>query len=139
VLRPDTLACLCALVVLGAACASSKPVLYPNAKLEQVGDGASKHDIDECMELAKNADLEKNKNVEVAKRTGTGAAIGAVTGAVVGAILGVPGTGAAAGAAGGGISGFFSGLFSTKEQPQVYKNYVDTCLRERGYQPVGWK
>ena len=60
-------------------------------------------------------------------------------GAAVGAVTGRPGTGAAAGAAGGGVGGFFRGIFGSSEPDPVYKRYVETCLRERGYQPIGWK
>jgi hypothetical protein len=129
------LACLC----LVQGCASPRPVLYPNAHLAQVGAEASQEDIDACIELAENADLGKNRAAETAKSTGIGAGIGAAIGAATGAIFGRPGTGAAAGAAGGGIRGFFRGIFGGGEPAPVFKNYVDTCLRERGYKPVGWK
>jgi len=129
---------LCSLFLV-QGCASPRPVLYPNNHLEDVGPEASQADIDSCIELAEAADLGKNQAAETAKSTGIGAGIGAAIGAATGAIFGRPGTGAAAGAAGGGIRGFFRGIFGGSEPPQVYKNYVDTCLRERGYKPIGWK
>ena len=127
------------LLCLLVGCASPRPVLYPNEHLEAVGTEASEQDVEACMEMAKNAELEKNRAAETAKTTATGAAVGAVAGVAVGAITGSPGTGAAVGAAGGGIGGFFRGIFGSREPTSVYKGFVDTCLRERGYQPVGWK
>jgi hypothetical protein len=127
------------LLVLAVGCASPRPVLYPNEHLESVGADASQEDIDACIEMAEAADLGKNTATETAKSTGVGAGIGGLIGAAVGAIFGRPGTGAAAGAASGGIRGFFRGIFGGGDPAPVYKNYVDTCLRERGYKPVGWK
>jgi len=35
--------------------------------------------------------------------------------------------------------GRLRGLFKAREPSPVYKNFVDRCLRERGYEPIGWK
>ena len=68
-----------------------------------------------------------------------GGAIGGATGAVGGAILGRPGTGAALGAATGATAGLMRSLFRRDEPSQAYRGFVDRCLRERGYDPVGWE
>ncbi len=134
------LSVLCvALVGLAAGCATKRPVLYPNSHLQQVGEAASKRDIDECMQLASSADLEKSKAGETAKSTATGAAVGGAAGAAGGAIMGSAGRGAGAGAAVGAVGGLARGLFSASEPDPLYKSYVNTCLRERGYQTIGWK
>ena len=68
--------------------------------------------------------------------------MGAATGAVGGAIAGNPGEGAAIGAASGATAGLLSGVFdswSAREVDPVYANFVDRCLRDRGYEPIGWK
>jgi hypothetical protein len=44
------------------------------------------------------------------------------------------GVGAAAGAAAGGTEKAFD-----RELDPVQKQYVDQCLRDRGYQSIGWK
>ena len=126
------------LLLLGVACAK-RPVLYPNQHLEEVGAAASKQDIDDCMELARSADLDKNQAADAAKKTGAGAAVGAAGGPVGGAISGGVGRGAAIGAGVGAVGGFFSWLFGSGEPDPVFVRYVDTCLAERGYQPIGWK
>jgi hypothetical protein len=131
-----------ALILVGslAACAGPRPVLYPNAHLEAVGQQVAQRDIEECMALADEADLESSEAAEAAKRTAGGAAVGSATGAVGGAISGSgAGMGAAVGAGVGAVGGFFSWLFRSKQPEPVYVNYVNICLAERGYQLVGWK
>ena len=121
-------------------CAGPRPVLYPNAHLEEVGVEASKRDIEECMQLADEADLDSSKSAEVAKKTAGGAAVGTATGAVGGAIGGGgAGRGALIGLGVGAVGGFFAGLFGARDPEPVYVNYVNLCLSERGYQTVGWK
>jgi hypothetical protein len=138
--RAGLLAALLApLCFFASACATKRPVLYPNAKLEAVGESVAKSDIDACLELAASADLEKSKSAETAKSTATGAAVGGAAGAAGGAIMGSAGRGAGAGAAVGAVGGLARGLFSSSEPDPLFKNYVDICLRERGYQTIGWK
>jgi OmpA family protein len=79
---------------------------------------------------------------DVAGSTAIGAGTGAAIGAVGGAVTGNAGEGAAVGAATGGTAGLLSGIFGAfrSSQPDpVYANFVDRCLRERGYDPIGWK
>ena len=47
--------------------------------------------------------------------------------------------GAMIGLATGSIVGFFSWMFGASEPDPLFARYVDTCLAERGYQPIGWK
>lgn len=122
-----------------AACATKKPVLYPNAHLQQVGADQSQRDIDECIELAKAADLESSKAAEAAKSGAIGAGVGGAAGAAGGAIAGSAARGAGAGAAVGAIVGVSRGLFRARDPDPLLVNYVDMCLGERGYRIVGWK
>ena len=133
-------------VFLLAGCASQRPVLYPNQQLNRVGSSVANRDIDECMHQAEvyvSSDGRAGRIAEgVATESGTSAAVGAAAGGVGGAIVGRAGTGAAVGAAGGGAAGATRGLIhglSRKENPSpVYKNFVNRCLREKGYEPIGW-
>jgi outer membrane lipoprotein SlyB len=128
------------LILLLVACASPKPVLYPNAHLEEVGEKVSQQDIEACLALADAADLESNQAAEAAKHTAGGAAVGTATGAVGGAIGGGgAGRGALVGLGVGSVAGFFSWMFGSRKPEPVYVNYVNICLNERGYQLVGWK
>ena len=132
-----------ALVVLAcaasAACASERPVLYPNQHYRDVGIEVSQADIHACMAMAEAAVGDKNDASDTAGRTAVGAGAGAAVGAVGGAISGGARTGAAVGAATGGTAGLLSGLWGTRDHDPIYMAYVDTCLREKGYQPIGWR
>ena len=119
------------------ACASSSPILYPNSHLEAVGQGQADADIAECRQLAEEH-VSSNKGKNVATSTGVGAGVGAATGAVGGAVLGHPGLGAGAGAAAGATGGLLRGLFRSSQPSATYKNFVNHCLKKRGYEPVGW-
>ena len=46
----------------------------------------------------------------------------------------------AAGAAGGVAAGIVRSLFAGRDNSPtpVYRNYVNRCLADQGYQPVGW-
>lgn len=146
--RPGTAAWLLAVSFL-AGCSSPKPILYPNAHLQEVGETVAEEEIELCQEAAEDAGAKPKSGQagDTATRTATGAAMGsaagAAGGAVGGAIRGNPGrgamTGAAAGAAGGATRGLLRSLFSRRQPSQVYKQYVSRCLRERGYDVVGWK
>lgn len=129
-----------------AGCSARRPVLYPNEQYNKVGDPTAQHDIDECLSRAEQYIKSGGQTGQTARqvggRTAVGAGVGAATGAVGGAIAGNPGEGAAIGAASGATAGLLSGIFdswSSKEVDPVYANFVDRCLRERGYEPIGWK
>ena len=124
---------------VAAACAAKRPVLYPNAYYRQVGVEVSQTDIEDCMSLAKTGVGDQNAAASTAGRSAVGAGAGAAVGAVGGAITGNAGTGAAVGAATGATGGLLSGLWGARDHDPTYMAYVDTCLRERGYQPIGWK
>ena len=126
--------------LLAAGCASPEPVLYPNAHLEAVGQAEAERDIEDCQARAEayGASAKDDKGAKVAGSTAAGGGAGAATGAVGGAVLGTPGTGAAVGAATGATAGLVRGLFKPREPSQVHKRFVEKCLRDRGYEPIGW-
>jgi len=131
---------LLSFVLLAAACAS-KPILYPNAHYQEVGEDAADRDIEQCRELAKDAGAtaSQGKAGQVVGSTAAGGAIGSASGAVGGAILGHPGRGAMVGAASGATAGFLRGLFRRSPPSNAYKQFVNRCLKERGYDPMGWE
>ncbi|MBI2458684.1 MAG: cell envelope biogenesis protein OmpA [candidate division NC10 bacterium] len=129
-----------ALVLVGtlSGCASHSPVLYPNAHLARVGPAQAERDIAECKESADQF-VKSGAAGTVAGSTAVGAGAGAAVGAAGGAVRGQAGTGAAVGAATGATGGFLRGLFKASEPSPLYKNFVERCLHERGYEPVGWE
>lgn len=123
------------------ACAGPKPILYPNDHLQVVGEEAAKQDIAECMEMAEAAGAtpEEGKGGQVAGSTVAGGAVGAASGAVGGAVVGAAGRGSAIGAASGATAGLLRGIFSRRQPSRAYTAFVDRCLQDRGYEPVGWE
>ncbi len=124
-----------------AACAAPKPILYPNAHLKAVGQGAAQQDITECRELAAAAGAtpEQGKGRKTAESTVVGGAVGGAAGAVGGAVVGAAGRGSAIGAATGATAGLIRGLFRRPTPSKAYMAFVNRCLKERGYEPVGWE
>jgi hypothetical protein len=120
-------------------CAEKRPVLYPNDRLKQVGNEAAQRDVDECIRYAHQSGADPDKGTEIAKDTAGGAAMGGAVGAATGAVLGNLGRGTAAGAAGGAAAGLVKGIFDSSDPDPVFKNFVDRCLREKGYESIGWK
>lgn len=98
-------------------------------------------DIEECREMAKNAGAppSQGKSGRVAGSTAVGGTIGPAAGAVGGAVVDHAGRGAMVGAASGATAGFLRGLFRRSPPSIAYKQFVQRCLKERGYDPVGWE
>jgi outer membrane lipoprotein SlyB len=118
---------LFAACVLAVGCAGTpNPVLYPNAHLKQVGQAAADRDVAECRQLARQA--------------AGGAAIGGASAGAWGLVRGNDAGGRAlAGAAAGAAAGTVRGAMKSSETSPVYKNFVQRCLRERGYDVIGWQ
>ncbi len=126
-------------VLLATGCATNqKPVLYPNAHLKNVGDATAQRDIGECIQLAENSGVSKSNN-QVVKSGAQGAAVGGAA-AAVGTLIrgGSVAEGAAAGAAVGGTAGAVHGAFRNDSNP-TYRNFVQRCLHDRGYDVIGWQ
>jgi outer membrane lipoprotein SlyB len=128
-----------AVMVSSLACAAKRPVLYPNAQLQAVGTAAAQQDIDDCLQKAAAAGYTSGSGGNVAGATAVGAATGAVVGAAVGAVAGRAGTGAAMGAAGGGTGGLIRGIFGSRNLDPVQRRFVDQCLKDKGYEVIGWQ
>ncbi len=126
--------------LLLAGCASAQaPVLYPNAKLKEVGKEQAERDIEACRTLADEY-VKSTAGKDIAKGAAVGGVAGAAVGAVGGAVSGRgAGVGAAVGAATGATAGAAHGAIKQTGPSPVYKRYVDRCLHERGYDVLGWQ
>ena len=128
------------LVVALAACGPKRPVFYPNAHFEWVGKAQAEADADLCMAQAREYGVQDGSGQKVGGRAVKGAAVGAATSAVVSAVLGGNvGRAAGAGAAGGATAGAVSGAFDASDPDAVFKNFVNRCLQEKGYDVIGWQ
>jgi len=130
---------LVGVVASSLACAAKRPVLSPNARLQAGGNAAAQQDIDDCLQKAAAAGYTSHPEGKVAGSTAVGAAAGAAVGAALGAVAGRAGAGAAMGAAGGGTGGLIRGLFRPRDLDPVQQRWVDQCLKEKGYEVIGWQ
>ncbi len=126
------------LIITLGGCAGPKPILYPNEHFQNVGSAQAERDIELCVQLAEQY-IAANPSATVAGSTAVGAAVGGATGAAGGAIRGGIGIWAAVGAAMGATYGFIRGLFQASEPPPAQKAFVVRCLKERGYETIGWE
>ncbi len=129
---------LCIAVI--SSCTSKRPAAYPNEKLKRDGQAQFQADIDECVQLANDHGVINKQAGKIAKETARDGVAGAAAGAVISAITGGNvGQSAAAGAAGGGVIGLIRGLFDSGEPTPVFRQYIDKCLRDKGYEVIGWQ
>ncbi len=126
------------LLVAGCAGKSQGPVLYPNQHLKAVGEERAQADIADCSRLAE-AYVKANPNAKVVKGVIVGGAGGAAVGAAVGAVTGGLGRGALVGGVAGATAGLVRGAYKSSKPTPVYKAFVNRCLTERGYEPIGWE
>lgn len=133
---------LAACAATGPSSPSARPVLYPNATLNRVGEARGRAEAEACMARAQSAGLTPDEqNNETARRAGQGAATGGVA-AAVGALVtgrGVDGAvrSGAAGAAVGGSAGAVSGAMRQKAS-STYRYFVQRCMSEKGFEVIGW-
>ena len=132
---------LIATLALTGCASTKKPILYPNSHLNMVGQQQADVDINACMRAAEVSGANSGKGEDLAKSTAKAGAVGGATGAVVGALSSSSdlGRGAAIGSAGAATATLVSGAFDTSEPTQVYIRFVEICLREKGYQTIGWR
>ncbi len=136
--RLFTLILFAAITVSG--CGSSKrPVLYPNAHLQAVGQAQAQRDIDYCMQFAATSGVSRHKDGEIAKKTVTGSAMGAAGAGTAALILGRNADHILAGAAGGAAAGMVKGGVDSTDMNPTFQRFVGRCLRERGYEVIGWE
>ncbi len=130
---------LIGITVFLSACAKKRPVLYPNTTYKAAGETVAQSDIDDCIQMAADHGHATDAGKNVATSTVKGAAVGAAVGGAVGAVTGRPGRGLAAGAAGGGAGGLARGAMKSGDPDQIERRFVEQCLRDKGYQVIGWK
>jgi len=130
-----------ALISMLAACSSGpkRPVLYPDAHHDAVGATQANQDIDQCLEKARAGGVPETKDGEVGKRATQGAVIGGVGAGAWGLVRGSAGGRALAGAAAGAAAGTASGAFASTESNPTFRRFVERCLRDQGYDVIGWK
>jgi hypothetical protein len=88
--------------------------------------------------VADSSGLPRAKN-QVLRHGVEGTAVGAAAGSTGSLVSsGNVGAGAAAGAAIGAAAGSVHGAFRNDANP-TYRNFVQRCLQDRGYDVIGWR
>ena len=64
--------------------------------------------------------------------------LGSLISSVGGAIAGDAGAGAAMGAGMGAAAGLVKGVFDASKPSANYKQFVNRCLNQKGYEVYGW-
>lgn len=127
----------------GSRSPDARPVLYPNAAYKEFGDAHAQDEIDLCIAASGRAGLTPDeKDNAVGHSAAKGAAV-VGTAATVGALIRGRSmdravTSGVRGAAVGGAAGAVAGSFQEKPN-MTYRNFVQRCLREKGFDVIGWQ
>ena len=140
----QVMAVLVGVLLLLSGCSSmgmgpKSPDFYPNDQFRRAGSMQADADARECMAMADQYVREPNKYADMAKQGVIGGAVGAGTGAIGGVIMkDSVGRATAAGAAIGGILGVLNSAKDMNEHSPSYQKFVEACLRQKGYEIIGW-
>jgi hypothetical protein len=127
-------------ILAACAAAEKRPVLYPNARMQQVGEAQARRDVDQCIANAGRAGASGAGAGPIARGAAEGAAVGGATAAVGSAVRGGRILeNAAAGAAVGATAGAVHGAFRSDGPDAIHRNYVQRCLSDLGYEVIGWR
>ena len=108
------------------ACSATRPTLYPNDQYNRAGSAQADRDIAVCEQQAQEYVKTGGQGTQMAGEAARNAGVGAAVGAASGATAGLLGT-------------MFGWMFQRKEPDPVYRNFVEKCLRDKGYEPIGWQ
>ena len=127
--------------LVGCATPVAKPAFYPNAHFQRVGPAQAQADAQFCASLAQQSDVRSVNKVDAGRAAAAGAA-GVGTAGVVGSLLSgqkpdLKSIAAGAAAIGAGGAAATAAGQSVGGSP-VYRQFVQQCLAERGYQVIGW-
>ncbi len=142
-------AALLAISLTLASCASTgpdspaaKPVLYPNAAFNRVGEAQAQNEVAACQSRASAAGLRSQQDNQMAQRAGEGAAVAGVASAVGALVFGRGAEGllraGAGGAAIGGAAGATQAAVRGGRPNTGYRSFVQRCLGEKGFDVIGW-
>jgi uncharacterized protein YcfJ len=108
--------------------------------MQSVGQAQADRDIAACKQFAHSSGVDEKRDGEVGKKAAGGAAVGGAAGGAWGMVRGGDaGQRALAGAAAGAAAGTVRGGMQSTETSPIFRNFVNRCLRERGYEVIGWQ
>jgi len=132
-----------------ASCASTgpdssaaRPVLYPNAAFNRVGEIQAQNEVAACLSRANASGLRAEQGNQMVQRAGEGAAVAGVASAVGALVFGRGAEGmlraGAGGAAIGGAAGVTQAAVRGDRPSSLYRSFVQRCLSEKGFDVIGW-
>ncbi|MCP5406319.1 MAG: cell envelope biogenesis protein OmpA [Chromatiaceae bacterium] len=127
------------LSLAGCASGPKRPLFYFSSHEQPVSKVQSDWDTDQCMALARQAGVAENRDGEVGRKAASGALLGGIAAGAWSLVRGGGGENLLAGAVAGGATGAAKGAIDSTEQSPIFRRYVERCLRERGYDVIGWK
>ena len=127
------------LALLACSSGPKRPVFYPNAHMQQVGQYQAQRDTEDCFALADSYHVNRTRDGEVATKATSGALIGGASAGAWGIVRGDAGERALAGALAGGTAGAVKGGVDSQRISPIFQRFVEQCLRDRGYQVIGWQ
>lgn len=126
----------------GSGSASARPVLYPNAAFNRVGETQAQHEVAACQTRASTTGLRAEESNQVAQRAGEGAAVAGIASAVGALVFGRGAEGVlragAGGVAIGGAAGATQAAVRGGRPNSVYRSFVQRCLSDKGFDVIGW-
>jgi uncharacterized membrane protein len=125
-------------VALLAGCATPRVAIYPDDHYKRLPKETVQRDIDDC-EAKANESVKSHKGQIVAQHVGVGAFFGAFLGVIVGAFTGNYARAISEGAAMGAATGLVGGAIKANSPDGVHRKFVEYCLMEKGYKPMGWR
>ena len=133
------LASLATLVIAGCSSAPSQPILYPNNTYVSAGKAQVDVDIEQCMQMATNQGVKTTADGKIIEQSASAAAVGGASAGAWGIVRGDFGERLLAGAAAGAAGGAVNGMINSNRTNPVFKNFTQHCLRNKGYEVVGWQ
>ena len=130
---------LATLVIAGCSSAPSQPVLYPNNTYVNAGKAQVDTDIEQCMQMATNQGVKTTADGKILEQSASAAAVGGASAGAWGIVRGDFGERLLAGAAAGAAGGAVNGMINSNRTNPVFQNFTARCLRNKGYEVVGWQ
>jgi outer membrane lipoprotein SlyB len=130
---------LIGVILVLTGCKARRPVLQHNMKYLTEVEAARERDIDECMTLVASSRFKTKPGKRIADETAAGSLYGASKGNASGREVGLATHGAVSGGALGAASGFVNGVFHRNMMDRSQMEYVENCLRLKGYKVKKWK
>lgn len=127
------------LLLLACAGGQKRPIFYQSSYEVPLDRAQLDQDVDACFAAARNAGVQERRDGEIGRKSASGALLGGVAAGAWGLIRGDGGERLLAGAVAGGATGAAKGAIDSTEQNPVFRRYVERCLRDLGYEVIGWQ